>query len=145
MTREKENYDILLIEDNEGDILLTRKAVSMSNHIAKIHVAKNGREGLEFLLKKGKFNSSPTPDLVLLDLNMPEMNGKEVLKEMKKVDALKSIPVVVLSTSNSCDDIKDSYSLNASSYMKKQVDFFRFGDSISNLLNYWFKVVLLPK
>ncbi len=144
MVKEKEIFNILLIEDNEGDILLTRKAIGMSNHSAQIHVAKNGREGLNFLEKKGLYSGSPTPDLVLLDLNMPEMNGKEVLKAVKKIDHLKVIPIVVLSTSISDKDISESYHLNASSYIKKPVDFFRFGDAIKNMLNYWFNVVLLP-
>jgi len=145
MVNDKDIFNILLIEDNEGDILLTRKAISMSNHQAQIHVTKNGREGLEFLQKQGHYESCPTPDLILLDLNMPEMNGKEVLRAVKKIDHLKVIPIVVLSTSISDKDISESYHLNASSYIKKPVDFFRFGDAIKNMLNYWFNVVLLPQ
>jgi len=140
----REKFTVLLIEDNEGDILLTRKAIGMCNLDTEIHVAKNGREGLEFLYKVKDNADMPTPDLVLLDLNMPELNGIEVLKEVKKSVELKKIPVIVLTTSTSDTDIIQSYNLNANSYISKPIDFFRFGEAISKLLNYWFNVVLLP-
>jgi len=144
MLAKKEKFTVLLIEDNEGDILLTRKAIGMCNVETDIHVAKNGREGLEFLYKMKENVDKPTPDLVLLDLNMPEVNGIEVLKEVKKNSILKKIPVIVLTTSTSDTDIIESYNLNANSYISKPIDFFRFGEAISKLLNYWFNVVLLP-
>jgi len=144
MFEKKDKYNVLLIEDNEGDILLTRKAIGMCDLQTDIHVAKNGREGLEFLFKEKENTDKPTPDLVLLDLNMPEVNGIEVLKEVKKNSTLKKIPIIVLTTSTSDTDIIQSYDLNANSYISKPIDFFRFGEAISNLLNYWFNVVLLP-
>ncbi len=136
--------EILLIEDNEGDIILTKKAFEKGKIRNNLSIARDGKEGLDFLFKRGKFENAPTPDLILLDLNMPELNGQEVLKELKSDPNLKMIPVVVLTTSNADEDILQSYELQASCYIKKPVDFKQFGEVIQKLQNYWFTVVRFP-
>ncbi len=136
--------EILLIEDNEGDIILTKKAFERGKIMNNLSVARDGKEGLDYLFKRGKFENVSTPDLILLDLNMPEVSGQEVLQQIKATDELKSIPVVVLTTSNSDEDILRSYKLQASCYIKKPVDFKQFGEVIQTLQNYWFTVVKFP-
>ncbi len=137
--------EILLIEDNEGDILLTKKAFekgSFNNHIS---VARNGREGLDFLYKVPPFQDAPTPHLILLDINMPEIDGHELLKAIKSDKKLRPIPVVILSTSNSNVDVKKAYELQASSYICKPVDFEEFANLIQQMQNYWVNLVEFPK
>lgn len=136
--------EILLIEDNEGDIVLTKKAFERGKIGNNLSVCRNGKEGLDFLRKLGKYEDAPTPDLILLDLNMPGISGQEVLAEIKKEQELKTIPVVILTTSESDEDILKSYELQASSYIKKPVDFKQFGMVIQELQNYWFTVVKFP-
>lgn len=136
--------EILLIEDNEGDIILTRKAFKkgkISNHLS---VCRNGREGLDFLFKREGYEDAPTPDLILLDLNMPEISGQEVLEKIKQDDKLRVIPVVILTTSNSDEDILKSYQLQASGYIRKPVDFRQFGNVIMQIQDYWFTVIKFP-
>ncbi len=145
-SRVNKPIEILLIEDNEGDILLTRKAFEqgkISNHLS---IARDGKEGVDFLLKQGKYTDVevPTPDLILLDLNMPKMNGIEFLDYIKNIEQFKKIPVIVLTTSDSDEDVIKSYNLHASSYIKKPVDFNQFVEIIRNLQNYWFNIVKLP-
>ncbi len=136
--------EILLIEDNEGDIVLTKKAFERGKIGNNLSVCRNGQEGLNFLNKVDPYQQAPTPDLILLDLNMPGISGQEVLAEIKKVPTLKTIPVVILTTSESDEDILKSYQLQASSYIKKPVDFKQFGTVIQELQNYWFTVVKFP-
>lgn len=141
--------NILLIEDNEGDILLTKKAfekgtLEKKNFDSQVFVARNGKEGLDFLNKKTPFEQVPTPHIILLDLNMPEINGHELLKTIKQDKTLRSIPVIVLSTSGAESDIATAYDLQASSYVRKPVDFQEFADLIQKIQEYWSKIVLFP-
>ncbi len=136
--------EILLIEDNEGDIILTKKAFERGKIRNNLSVARDGKEGLDFLFKRGEHTDAPTPDLILLDLNMPEVSGQEVLAKIKETPELCTIPVVVLTTSSSDEDIIKSYKLQASCYIKKPVDFKQFGEVIQTLQNYWFTVVKFP-
>jgi len=136
--------NILLIEDNEGDILLTKKAFERGSFDSQVFVARNGKEGLEFLNKKPPFEKVPTPNIVLLDLNMPEINGHELLKTIKKDKRLRSIPVIILSTSGAEADISTAYELQASSYIRKPVDFQEFADLIQKIQEYWANIVLYP-
>ena len=136
--------EILLIEDNEGDILLTKKAFSNGKIRNNLSVCRDGEEGLEFLYKKGKFADAVTPDLILLDLNMPKLNGQEVLEVIKNDSTLSAIPVIILTTSESERDIMKSYELHANSYIQKPVDFFQFLDVVKEVQNYWFSIVRIP-
>ncbi len=136
--------EILLIEDNEGDILLTKKAFEDGKIRNNLSVCRDGEEGLEFLYKRGQFEGAVTPDLILLDLNMPKLNGQEVLERIKNDETLSSIPVVILTTSDSEEDIMKSYKLHANSYIKKPVDFFQFLEVVKEVQNYWFSIVRIP-
>ena len=136
--------NILLIEDNEGDVLLTKQLFSKSQIHNQLWVARDGEEGLDFLNQRGKFTTVPRPDLILLDLNMPKMDGKEVLAAIKKDASLSSIPVVILTTSSAKQDVIESYQLNANCYIVKPVDFVQFIKIIQTIENFWFPVVKLP-
>ena len=136
--------EILLVEDNPGDVLLTKEAMKDGKVSNSLHVAKNGLEALEFLRKEGRFQDAPTPDLVLLDLNLPRKNGREVLQEMKNEDELRAIPVVVLTTSEAHRDIIESYILQANCYITKPVDFEQFRRVVASIEQFWFTLVKLP-
>ena len=136
--------EILLVEDNPGDVLLTKEAMKDGKVSNSLHVAKNGLEALEFLRKEGRFQDAPTPDLVLLDLNLPRKNGREVLQEMKNEDELRAIPVVVLTTSEAHRDIIESYNLQANCYITKPVDFEQFRRVVASIEQFWFTLVKLP-
>ncbi len=136
---------ILLIEDNEGDILLTQKAFCRASKSNQLFVARNGKEGLAFLHQEGDFVAAPRPDLILLDLNMPEMTGHELLKIIKNHPSLSPIPVIILSTSPSPEDVVRSYTLEASSFIKKPIDFREFGEMIEQLQKDWFPLLLEKK
>ena len=114
--------DILLVEDNPGDVRLTKEALKDAKVLNEIYVAKDGVEALEFLHRKGRFSSVPLPDLILLDLNLPKKDGREVLAEIKEDPILKHIPVVVLTTSKADEDIIKTYNLHANAYITKPVD-----------------------
>ena len=136
--------EVLLIEDNAGDVRLLQEAFKEGGLSCKLHVARDGEQAMAFLNRKGPYAKSPRPSLVLLDLNLPRKNGREVLAEMKREHALRSIPVVVLSTSTSPDDIAAAYRLHANCYVAKPEDM----DSLvrlSKLLEcFWLRAVLLP-
>ena len=138
------SVEILLIEDNPGDIVLTREAFSdakISNHI---HVAKDGEEALEYLRKQNSYADAITPDIILLDLNLPKLNGHEVLAEIKEDKELRRIPVVVLTSSKAERDILDTCELHANSYIVKPVDLSKFMEVVSAIEHFWFTVVALP-
>ena len=118
--------DILLVEDNPGDVRLTKEALKDAKVLNEIYVARDGVEAMEFLNKQGLFAEAPTPDLILLDLNLPRKDGREVLAEIKKDPKLKHIPVVVLTTSKADEDIIKTYNLHANAYITKPVDLNRF-------------------
>ena len=136
--------DILLIEDSSTDVLMIREALSEAKLLNKIHVAEDGVEALDFLHKRGKFASSPRPNLILLDLNLPRKNGREVLAEIKADEDLKRIPVVMLTTSSAEEDILKSYNLHANCYVVKPVEFDSFVKAVQSIQHFWFSIVALP-
>ncbi len=136
--------NILLVEDDEGDVLLTKKAFSNGKIMHSLSVAKDGIEALSFLRHEGAYADAPRPDLILLDLNMPKMDGRETLAEIKQDKALRSIPVVVLTTSDSEQDILQCYDLQASCYITKPVDLEQFTAVVQAINDFWFSIVKLP-
>lgn len=136
--------EILLIEDDLADIKLTLRALEKARILNKIHVVRDGIEALEFLRREGDFADVPRPDLILLDLNMPRKDGRETLHDIKTDDHLKSIPVVILTTSVDEVDISRSYLESANSYVTKPVDVNQFKDVMETIGAYWFSVVRLP-
>ena len=136
--------EILLVEDDDDDVRLTKKALENDRILNHVHRVEDGIEALEFLRKQGRFESSPRPDLILLDLNMPRMDGRAVLKEIKEDKDLCLIPVVVLTTSDNESDIAASYEYRANSYVTKPVDLDKFRQVVSTIKEYWFTVVKLP-
>lgn len=136
--------EILLVEDNPGDVRLTIEALKEGKVSNKINVAVDGLEAMAFLNREGKYKNAPTPDLILLDLNLPKKNGREVLSEIKLDSKLKHIPVVVLTTSQAEKDIIMTYNMHANCYITKPVDFDQFIDVVRSIENFWFTVVKLP-
>ena len=135
---------VLLVEDNEGDVVLTREALREARlHIA-LHEVGDGREALEYLRGTGRHAGATLPDLILLDLNMPRMDGRELLVEIKRDERLRSIPVVVLTSSAAETDILRSYDLQASCFITKPVDFDRFQEIVAQVSDFWFTLVRLP-
>ena len=139
-----EAIEILLVEDNEEDVILTQQGLQRGRIANRLHVARDGVEATQFLRREGAFANAPRPDLVLLDLNLPKKHGREVLREIKTDDDLKPIPVVILTTSDSEQDVRESYLRHANSYMTKPVDFTRFVKLIQGLSEYWFVLVQRP-
>lgn len=136
--------DVLLVEDDPGDVLMTREAFTENKVANRLAVVSDGVSALEFLRKEGEYVDAPTPDLVLLDLNLPRMDGREVLAAMKSDDELRRIPVVVLTTSEAEEDVLRSYSLHANAYVTKPVDFERFIDVVRQIDDFFVSVVRLP-
>lgn len=137
--------EILLVEDNPGDVDLTLEALEEAKIRNNVHVAKDGVEAMSFLRREGPYEEAPRPDLILLDLNLPKKDGREVLKEVKEDVDLKRIPVVVLTTSEAEQDILDAYEYRANAYIVKPVDFERFFRTIQTLEDFWLTVVRLPR
>lgn len=136
---------ILLIEDNPGDILLTIEAFKECTECHKIDSVEDGIEALKYLRKQGKYSNSPDPDIILLDLNLPKMDGREVLAEIKSDLNLRTIPVIILSTSRNSEDILTSYALKANCYITKPVELDNFIKIINSIDNFWLKTAKLPK
>lgn len=136
--------EILLVEDNRGDVFMTKRALKSGKVLHNLHVANDGEAALAFL-HDVEYGQAPRPDLIVLDLNLPKVNGREVLEKIKSNDALASIPVVVLTTSKSEEDILRSYELHANSFITKPVDWQQFVNVIRFIEEYWFTVVKLPK
>jgi two-component system, chemotaxis family, response regulator Rcp1 len=136
--------EILLVDDNPADVTLTQEAFSDNKLCNNLRVANDGVEAMDFLHKKGRYASAPTPDIILLDLNMPRKDGREVLGEIKADDVLKYIPVVIMTVSKDDKDIFESYRLHANCYIKKPVKFAEFVEVVRSLENFWFSVVTLP-
>lgn len=145
MSDTDKTVEILLAEDNPGDVMLTKKALEQGKLANNLHVVTDGVEALEFLRQDGEYADEPRPDLVLLDLNMPRKDGKDVLRELQDDDDLRRIPVVVLTSSESEEDIARSYELNANAYLTKPVDFDGFIEIVNQMESFWFKVVKLPE
>ena len=138
------HIEILLVEDSPADVLIAREALSEAKLMNTIHVAEDGVEAMDFLHQRGKFASAPRPDLILLDLNLPRKNGREVLAEIKADENIKHIPVVVLTTSRDEEDILKSYNLHANCYVVKPVEFESFVKAVQSIQHFWFSVVVLP-
>ena len=136
--------DVLLVEDDPGDVLMTREAFEDNKLRNRLSVVSDGVSALEFLRKEGEHVDAPTPDLILLDLNLPRMDGREVLQALKADADLRSIPVVVLTTSEAEEDVVRSYSLHANAYITKPVDFDRFIEVVRQIDEFFVEVVRLP-
>lgn len=136
--------EILLVEDNDNDVELTRIGFKRTHLSINLHHVPDGIECMAFLHKEGQYAGVPTPDLILLDLNMPRMNGREVLEAISKDEGLRHLPVVVLTTSDAERDVLSSYKLRCSSYIVKPVDFENFARVVQSLTDYWFTLVVLP-
>ncbi|MBD2678328.1 response regulator [Nostoc paludosum FACHB-159] len=136
--------EVLLVEDNPGDAQLTRIALEDSKISIHLNVVEDGVEAMAFLRKQEKYVEAAHPDIVLLDLNLPKKDGREVLAEIKADDNLKRIPVVVLTTSQAEEDILKAYNLSANCYITKPVDFDQFVKIVKSIENFWFAIVKLP-
>jgi CheY-like chemotaxis protein len=145
MSNNKKPLEILLVEDNPADVRLTREAFREGKLLNNLAVVKDGVEALEFVRREGPYADAPRPDLILLDLNLPRKDGREVLKEIKNDPNLKRIPVVVLTTSAAETDIVKSYDLHANSYVVKPVDLDQFIGVIKTIDNFWLTAVALPQ
>ena len=144
MVDENRPVEILLVEDNPGDERLTREALKEGKVYSNLHWVKDGVEAMEFLRRQGKYSSVPRPDIILLDLNLPKKDGREVLQDIKNDEALKRIPVVVLTTSKAEEDVLRTYNLHANCYVTKPVDLEKFIVVVKSIDVFWLTVVTLP-
>jgi CheY-like chemotaxis protein len=135
---------ILLVEDNPGDVRLTREALRDARVRNQLHVATDGEDAMAFLRREGGYAAAPSPDLVLLDLNLPKRDGREVLQDIKGDARLRHIPVVVLTTSQAERDILETYRLQANAYVTKPVDLEQFITVIRSIERFWLEIVKLP-
>lgn len=138
------NVEILLVEDNKGDVGLFKEVFEEGKIRNNLHIAYDGEEAMEFLHRKGDYKDVPCPDIILLDLNLPKKDGREVLEEIKSDDNLKRIPIIVLTTSNAEEDICKVYNLHANSYITKPVDLDQLLKVIRTIEDFWLEVVKLP-
>ncbi|MDY6997525.1 MAG: response regulator [Actinomycetota bacterium] len=145
MTSAERPIDVLLIEDDPGDELITREAFEHNKIKNTLHVARDGEEGLDFLYRRGPYEGAPRPDLVLLDLNLPKYDGRQLLETVKSDPDLSSIPVVVLTTSSAEEDILRSYKLHANAYVTKPVDLDQFMNAVRQIDEFFVQVVRLPQ
>ena len=136
--------EILLVEDNPGDARLTAEALTDAKVLNTLTVVQDGVEALTYLRRQGRYSDAPRPDVVLLDLNLPKKDGREVLAEIKEDPDLKRIPVVVLTTSRAEEDIARTYDLHGNCYISKPVDLDQFMTVVKSIENFWFTVVRLP-
>jgi CheY-like chemotaxis protein len=135
---------VLLVEDSPGDVRLTREAFRDANGSVHLHVAEDGVEAMAFLRREGVFGDAPRPDFILLDLNLPKMDGREVLAHIKADESLRMIPTVILTTSEADADILKSYELNANAYLKKPVTLEAFESLVRSINDFWLTKVMLP-
>jgi CheY-like chemotaxis protein len=145
MKTDVRSIDILLVEDDPGDELITREALEHNKFKSKLHVARDGEEGLDFLYQRGAFGNAPRPDLILLDLNLPKYDGWQLLEQIKSDAELCHIPVVVLTTSAAAEDIVKSYQLHANAYVTKPVDVEAFMSAVRQIDQFFLQVVRLPQ
>jgi two-component system response regulator len=136
--------DILLVEDSPSDALLTKQALASGKLMNRVHLVEDGEKAIAFLRRQPPYANAPRPHLILLDLNMPRKDGREVLAEIKSDEDLMVIPVIVLTTSNAESDVLRSYKLHANCYITKPMDFDSFADAISTIQDFWFALVTLP-
>jgi CheY-like chemotaxis protein len=139
-----EPIEVLLVEDDPGDVLLIREAFEFNKVHNNLHVVNDGEQALHFLRKEGEYHEALRPDLVLLDLNLPRKDGREVLAEAKSDPELRTIPIVVLTTSEAEEDVLKSYQLHANAYVTKPVDFERFVSIVRQIDDFFVSVVRLP-
>jgi two-component system, chemotaxis family, response regulator Rcp1 len=144
MTSNSRLAEILLVEDNEGDIELTKEAFDEAKFRNNLHVVEDGEEALDFLFKRNGNENATTPDIILLDLNLPGTNGREVLEIIKADTNLKRIPVIVLTSSQADKDVIESYDLHANCYIVKPVDAIKFMSVVQHVENFWIDIVCLP-
>jgi chemotaxis family two-component system response regulator Rcp1 len=137
--------EILLVEDNPGDVRLTQEALKEAKVRNNLYVVEDGVAAMEFLRRQGPYADSPQPDLILLDLNLPKKDGREVLAEIKQEPNLMRIPVVVLTTSRAEEDVLRSYDLHANCYVTKPVDLDQFITIVKSIEDFWLTIVRLPK
>lgn len=137
--------ELLLVEDDPGDVLMTREALSDSKLLNNLNVVDNGEQALAFLRRQGDFADAPRPDLILLDLNLPRLDGREVLAIVKEDPDLRTIPIVVLTTSDAEEDVIRSYNLHANAYVTKPVDFDTFVSVVRQVDEFFLTVVRLPR
>lgn len=135
---------ILMVEDNPGDIELSKIALKDGKLINDLHIVEDGEAALDYLHQRGEYKNAVHPDIILLDLNLPKISGREVLKDIKEDESLSSIPVIVLSSSEDAADIKESYSLNANSFVTKPVKVKDFIAVVSSIEHFWIEIVKLP-
>lgn len=143
MVKKTRPISVLLVEDNPGDVRLTKEAFKEGKIAVNLSVVMDGVEATKYLNKEGEYADVPTPDLILLDLNLPKKDGREVLQDIKTDPKLKRIPVVILTTSNAEQDIMHSYDLHANCYINKPVDFDKFFDVIEKIEEFWLSTVIL--
>lgn len=136
--------EILLVEDNPGDVILTKGAFSSAKLANNIYVAEDGEEAINFLNKLGDFKDAVTPDIILLDLNLPKKDGIDVLQEIKATPSIQRLPVVILTSSKADQDVLKTYNLHANSYITKPVNLEKFIDVVKAIEDFWFSVVVLP-
>jgi CheY-like chemotaxis protein len=137
--------DILLVEDDPGDELITREAFEHNKLQNRLHVARDGEEGLNYLYQRGPYQDAPRPDLILLDLNLPKYDGRHLLEKIKSDPDLSRIPVIVLTTSSAEEDILRSYKLHANAYVTKPVDLDQFINTVRQIDEFFLQVVRLPQ
>jgi chemotaxis family two-component system response regulator Rcp1 len=138
------SIDILIVEDNAGDARLIKEVFNENKVSNSLYFVKDGVEAMEFLYGKGKYKGVPQPDLIILDLNLPKKDGREVLAEIKADKKLKHIPVVIMTISQAEEDIFRSYNLHANCYVSKPIDLAQFTKVVKSIENFWFSVVKLP-
>jgi CheY-like chemotaxis protein len=139
-----ETIDILLVEDNPGDIDLTREALEEAKVLNRLHVVEDGEQALDFVFRRGPFANAPRPDLILLDLNLPKRDGREVLEEIRTAAEVTEIPIVILTSSQAEEDIVRAYRLHANCYITKPVNFVQFLKIIHAIEDFWLTIVKLP-
>ncbi len=144
MAPEPRIVDVLLIEDNPIDVMVTKEAFDKGRLRNHLHAVYDGVEALDFLRRTGSYSNAPRPDLIMLDLNLPKKDGREVLAEIKKDPALRRIPVVILTTSKAEEDIVNSYELHANCFITKPIDLDKFVKVVQSIEEFWFSIVKLP-
>ena len=140
-----EQIDILVVEDNPGDARLIEEVLHVNKNNYHLHLVQDGVEAINFLRKEGKFSNSPRPDLILLDLNLPKKDGREVLSEIKSDLSLRLIPVVVMTTSQAEEDIIKAYSLHANCFVTKPLELDQFNYTMKSIVEFWHSLVKLPR
>lgn len=140
-----DDIQILLVEDNPGDVRLTQEALLGARVANELHVVGDGEEAIEYLRRRGRYVDAPRPDIVLLDLNLPRLDGREVLMDIKGDPDLAKIPIIILTSSSAERDIHSAYELHANCYISKPVDFTEFIEAVRSLEGFWLRIVRLPR